>query len=128
MKILFVLLAFILCDNIEISTNDFKELHVQGTVLRSSEISWGNSVKLSHLGNSIYQLEEMSPKIFKVVDKTEYFKDTKPAEIRIDVEKKICGLPGFVWSFILFNVTFNLSLGYLISKTIRSLCQKYLDN
>lgn len=128
MKILFVLFAFMLCDNIEISTNDFKELHVKGMVLKSSDATGGNSVKLSHLGNSIYRLEEVSPKVFKVVDKTEYFKDIEPAEIRVDVERKICGLPGFVWRFILFNVMFNLPLGYLISKTVRSLCQRYLGD
>lgn len=119
-------LALAHCDNIEIATQDFTELHVGDTILRSAEICNGNSVKLSHLGNSIYKLVETSSQVFKVVDVTEYFRDVEPAKIRIDVERKIYGLADFVWPFLIFNVVFAVLSWVVISRVVTGLCKRYM--
>lgn len=126
MNLLFILLGSGLCDNIELATSDFDVLYVGGKTVRSSEVLDGNSVKLYHLGNSIYKLNEIVPRTFVTVDITRYFEASVPSEIRVAIERKVYGLADFVWPFLMSNVVFVLCSWVLISMIIKSLCQRYV--
>lgn len=127
MKILFLLFFLVACDNIEIYTKEFKEIHFNNIILKSEGIKNGNSVKFSHSGSSIYKLVEIEPMIFRIVDITVYFKDPNPAEIRVDIETKVLGLATFVWKFLIFNIIFGILFSVIFSKTLNYLVKKYLD-
>lgn len=119
MIFVFLLIGFIWCDNIEIATQDFDEIHYEGQVIYSSGIKNANSIKLSHLGSSIFYLEEISPRIFVIKDKSVYFHDRNPAKIRIDFENKIYKIVYYVYSFIIYcvkTVIIALSIIYIIFK------------
>lgn len=126
MKIFSLFFVLAICDNIEIYLSQFKELHIGNEVIRSDDISGGNSIKISHVGTSIYRLNEIQDKIFKLVDITEYFEDKEPASIRIDVETKVLGLVRFAWKFYAFNVILTVILSIYVPKVIRRLSTKYL--
>lgn len=123
------LIFFVFCDNIEISTSSFDEIHLDNTIIYSNQIKSFNWVKLSHLGNSIYSLEETKPRIFKIKDLTVYFKDKAPAQIRIDFEYKIFGIERFVYRFIIYNIyvsIFSFGIIALIFRNMK-LFKKILD-
>lgn len=126
MKLLFALINIVVSDNIEIATSDFDILNFKGKTIKSTDITDGNSIKLSHLGNSVYLAIEVLPRVFEIVDKTIYFREMNPATIRIDVERKIFGLADFVWPFLIFNVLFGIFSWMLVSVIIKRLCEKYI--
>lgn len=101
---LLFLILFSLCDNIEIATKDFDSIHLGDKTLYSSLIKDANSVKISFLGSSIYFLDEVSPRIFVLKDKTTYFGRGSPAKLRIDFESKFIGVEYFVYRFIFYNI------------------------
>ncbi|KAM0679712.1 hypothetical protein GINT2_000248 [Glugoides intestinalis] len=115
----------ILCDNIEIATKDFRELHLNEDILKPEDLV-GNSVKISHLGESIYTLAELRPGIFQLHDFTLYFGASEPARIRIDVERKVYGLTTYVWIFLFFNLTLAIFASIFFSNIIHRLCINYI--
>lgn len=115
----------ILCDNIEISTNDFKELHLHEDIMKSEDLI-GNSVKISHLGESIYTLTEIQPGIFQLRDLTLYFGASEPARIRVDIERKIYGVAVYVWYFLFFNLALAIFASIFFSNMIYRLCINYI--
>lgn len=119
-------ILFAICDNIEIYLNKFKEIYIDNEILRSDDLHGGNSIKISHLGSSIFKLHEIQPKVFKLIDTTEYFEDKEPSPIRIDIENKVFGLERFAWKFYTFNLILTIALSILIPKMLRRLSNKYL--
>lgn len=91
------------CDNIEIRTSEFDEIQLFNNVINSRDHLNINSLKISHLGTSIYRLEKIGNKRWKLIDISVYISE-KPARLKIDFEHKIFGIASYVYWFILYNI------------------------
>lgn len=111
-----------LCDNIEIRTKDFDELHVNNRIIKPSSTNYFNWVKISFPGTSVLALREIKPRVFELYDTTIYLnkeKMDKVKSIRIDFEKKYLGIADFVWKFIAYSVVVGLTSIYVIQRCLR---------
>ncbi|WUR03966.1 putative SP-containing membrane protein [Vairimorpha necatrix] len=112
---MFFLFAFVFSDNIEISTSSFDLLIVKSFYIRSSSLDC-NSIKISYPGTSLYEIKQkvfyipnnIKPvRILYLKNSTEYFKKLGTV-IRIDFERKICGMIVDAWIMVFVMVSVSM--------------------
>lgn len=120
---LLLLFLFALCDNIEMSADEFDIIYCGNTMIYSKDLKYANNIKISHSGEFRLQSLKLEPGVFLIYDRTVYFNKTKtPIRYRIDFERRVFGLPSFVWPLIGFCI-----LVAIVSYNAIFLVFKYLD-
>lgn len=99
---IFVFLALLLADNIEIPRNTFDVLDIEGMLIHSAHTgsSTWTTVKISFPGHHRYEIYEPEKRYLVLIDETEYLKEREPMVYRIDFETRYYGLIPEAWTVI----------------------------